>query len=88
MSSKEGGAWEHSTQQPGPSKLVGILKVKNVKVHLSDKDPINFMFKTFNVFIHVNLYIVCIYVYIMNDAVKSGFLQLQKKNSLVPQISY
>lgn len=50
-----------------------------MKVHLSDKDPINFMFKTFNVFIHVNLYIVCIYVYIMNDAVKSGFLQLQKK---------
>lgn len=50
-----------------------------MKVHLSDKDPINFMFKKFNVFIHVNIYIVCIYVYIINDAFKSGFLQLQKK---------
>lgn len=41
-----------------------------MKVHLSDKDPINFMFKTFNVFIQVNIYKVCIYVYIMNDAFK------------------
>lgn len=55
---------------------------------MSDKDLINFMFKNFNVFTHVNIYIVCLYVYIMNDAFKTGFLQLQKKNSLVPQTSY
>lgn len=30
---------------------------------------------------------MCIYVYIMTDVFKSGLLQLQKKNSLVPQMS-